>query len=129
MSDMNCDCAVESKYFRGFKRDLTAYMITVPVHTTEHDETFEFEWVDFVKDEHPVGSRHLDILSLWFKLTDSMIVTKATKTEVSYLVLAYGYKMADLKEYLDEMGATYDIYEYRADGDVKWTEDLYEEEN
>lgn len=127
MDDMNCDCAVNSKYFRGFKRDLAAYMITVPVYTVKSKETFVR--IVFADNDYPVGSRDLDILSLWFKLTDSTAITKTTETEASYLVLAYGYKMADLKEYLDEMGATYDIYEYRVDGNVKWTEDLHEEEN
>lgn len=123
---LKCENYGDMKYYRGFRTGFTVYKVVVPVHVMTPKETFEWEWVDMMADDGAVGSRDLDILKIWLRRTDVRFYSKPSATEVSYLALCRGYEMADLKDFLDDMGVAYDIYEYRAEGDVKWTEDLYE---
>lgn len=132
MSDMNCECERIMEYYKGFKTEFAVYKVVVPVHTTKSKETYEWEWVSMPAgiqnrrvDMRRVGSRDLDILKIWLGRSNGRFFSNVSNTEASYLMLCHGYEMADLKDFLDNMGVTYDIYEYRADGDVKWTEDLY----
>lgn len=127
---LKCECERSMEYYKGFRAEFAVYKVVVPVHhVTMPKETFEWEWIDILEDNRHVGSRDLDILKIWLGRSKGRFFSATSITEASYLMLCHGYEMADLKDFLDAMGVTYDIYEYRADGDVKWTEDLYEKGN